>query len=113
MNKKLNTLLILVVILVLDATNGLLKTCSPTFHERFLSGGDEYDMRWEYCTKMTFQKSGFAEWHSWATYINQDHFKALFNNYLKSNTILSTDPKADPNKHLIQLDLAVYDEAQW
>lgn len=35
-------------------TQGLLKTCSPTFHEKFLSSGDEIKMRWEYCTKMTF-----------------------------------------------------------
>ena len=70
-------------------------------------------MRWEYCTKMTFQKSGYAEWHSWATYINKDHFTSLFTNYLKSmglHKLSATDPAADANKHLIQIDLAVYDE---
>jgi len=40
----------------------------PSFHETFLSGSDELGMRWEYCTKMTFSKKGFAEWHSMATY---------------------------------------------
>ena len=70
-------------------------------------------MRWEYCTKMTFQKSGYAEWHSWATYINKDHFAALFNNYVKSHHFEESGTKVNPNKHLIQIDLAVYDEIQW
>ena len=44
----------LIVLLLISTVHCLLKTCSPTFHEKFLSGGDEVGMRWEYCTKMTF-----------------------------------------------------------
>ena len=93
-------------------TSALLKTCSPTFHESFLSGGDEINMRWEYCTKMTFSRAGYAEWHSMATYKNPMQFSKLFANYLLEH---QTDkPEAiDPNKHLLQIDLAIYDQAQW
>lgn len=69
-------------------------------------------MRWEYCTKMTFQKSGYSEWHSWATYRYRDYFDRLYTNYLMETK--STDPeKMDPTKHILTIDLAIYDEVQW
>ena len=42
-------------------------------------------MRWEYCTKMTFSKTGYAEWHSKATYRSKDYYQKLFMNYLMEN----------------------------
>lgn len=71
-------------------------------------------MRWEYCTKVTFKKNGFAEWHSWATYLNERHFSKLFNNYLKYRPKPAGSEKQwdqiDPNVHLTQIDLAIYDQ---
>ena len=66
------TILVLILINILKISNVecLLKTCSPSFDESFLSGGDQINMRWEYCTKMTFSANGYAEWHSWSTYRN-------------------------------------------
>lgn len=92
---------------------GLLKTCRPSFQERFLSGGDQIHMRWEFCTKMIFKKDGFAEWHSWATYRHQDYFKKLYMNFLMEGRRDKDDPMLDMNRHLIQIDLAIYDELQW
>jgi hypothetical protein len=88
--------------------NSLIKTCSPSFDESFLSGGDQINMRWEYCTKMTFSANGFAEWHSWSTYKSKNYFEKLFQNYLLENKIYKED-YLDINKHLIQIDLAIYD----
>ena len=34
----------------------ILKTCRPSFHEKFISGSDEIKMRWEFCTKMIFNR---------------------------------------------------------
>lgn len=70
-------------------------------------------MRWEFCTKMIFKRSGYAEWHSWATYRHQDYFKKLYMNYLLEGKREVEDPAENMNKHLIQLDLAIYDELQW
>jgi hypothetical protein len=53
-----------------SSVHSLFKTCRPTFHDKFFSGGDEFEMRWEFCTKMSFSRQGFAEWHSMATYDN-------------------------------------------
>ena len=97
---------------LLRQAHGILVTCSPTFHESFISGSDETKMRWEYCTKMTFSKSGYAEWHSMASYTSQSKFKKLFINYLMEHKHTDKDAM-DANKHLIQIDLAIYDEAQW
>lgn len=57
---------------------------------------------------MTFSASGFAEWHSWSTYKNKKYFEKLFQNYLLENKIYKED-YLDINKHLIQIDLAIYD----
>jgi hypothetical protein len=73
------------ILLLVSGAQALLKTCSPSFHDKFLSGGDEISMRWEYCTKMTFSKEGYAEWHSKATYRNKDYYQKLFLNYLMEN----------------------------
>ena len=59
---------------LLSACHALVKTCSPSFHEKGISGGDEIDMRWEYCTRMTFAADAEAEWHSWAKYLHEDLF---------------------------------------
>lgn len=99
--------------LQLSLVTCLLKTCRPSFQERFLSGGDQIHMRWEFCTKMIFKKDGFAEWHSWATYRHQDYFKKLYTNFLMEGRRDIDDPMLDMNKHLIQIDLAIYDELQW
>ena len=93
-------------------TQGLLKTCSPTFHEKFLSSGDEIKMRWEYCTKMTFQRSGYSEWHSWATYSYRDYFDKLYTNYLMDTKVKDPE-RMDPTQHILTIDLAIYDEVQW
>ena len=69
-------------------------------------------MRWEYCTKMTFSKTGYAEWHSKATYRSKDYYQKLFMNYLMENHQLDSDAM-DQDKHLLQIDLAIYDEIQW
>jgi len=95
---------ILILLLgVISHVHALLKTCSPSFHETFLSGGDEIGMRWEYCTKMTFSQSGFAEWHSMATYRDKYQFDKLFMNYLFDHK--STEPltvnETDPFQHLL------------
>ena len=94
---------------ILEIVNGLMKTCQPTFHDSFLSGGDEFTMRWEYCTKMTFSSKGYAEWHSWAAYASPLHFSELFDNYVASHNYTDQE-KLDPNRHLLQIDLAIYDE---
>ena len=57
---------------------------------------------------MTFSASGFAEWHSWSTYKNKKYFEKLFHNYLIENKIYKEE-YLDINKHLIQIDLAIYD----
>jgi hypothetical protein len=80
-----------ILALIIGAGQCLLKTCSPSFHDKFLSSGDEINMRWEYCTKMTFSKDGYAEWHSKATYRNKDYFQKLFMNYLIENKHLELD----------------------
>lgn len=93
----------------------LMKTCSPSFHDNFLSGGDELTMRWEYCTKMTFSKHGFAEWHSWSTYRRKDHYSSIFQNYVMEHydKDMLDGSILDPMKHLLKIDLAIYDEIQW
>jgi len=58
-------------------------------------------MRWEFCTKMIFNKRGFAEWHSWATYRHTDYFKKLYTNYMHEGKRDNTDHHLDMNKHLI------------
>lgn len=95
--------------------HALVKTCSPSFHEKGISGGDEITMRWEYCTKMIFGADALAEWNSIATYYHPDMFRALFNTYKKDQDDESPDSKnyLDPKKHLITVDLAIYDEVQW
>ena len=70
---------------LINGANALFKTCVPSFHDNFISGGDEISMRWEYCTKMTFSKDGFAEWHSWATYRRKDLFNLMFQNYVNEH----------------------------
>jgi len=65
---------LLIIWTIIPKTSALLKTCSPSFHESFLSGGDEISMRWEYCTRMTFSKNALVEWHSWATYRFKDYY---------------------------------------
>jgi hypothetical protein len=35
-------------------------------------------MRWEFCTKMSFSKKGYAEWHSMATYMYPQLFEKVF-----------------------------------
>jgi hypothetical protein len=100
----------------INGASALLKTCSPSFHDNFLSGGDEISMRWEYCTKMTFSKSGFAEWHSWSTYRKKETFNLMFQNYVnehKDREHSLQDEILDPNKHMLSIDLAIYDELQW
>jgi hypothetical protein len=87
----------------------LSKLCRPTFHDKYLSGGDEFSMRWEYCTKMSFSRKGYGEWHTMATYEYPELYKAFFLNYLV-DTKESDPDKINPNTHLLQLDLAVYDE---
>ena len=67
-------MLSLYLLIFLEGAQALVKTCYPSFHESFMSGGDEIKMRWEYCTKMTFRSTGYAEWHSWASYSNVDHY---------------------------------------
>ena len=104
--------LYILVAFLLSTTQALLKTCSPNFHERFISGGDEINMRWEFCTKMTFSQKGFAEWHSMATYKDPWEFQQLFGNYLAHHKTNNAEEK-DPNKHLLQIDLAIYDENEW
>jgi hypothetical protein len=86
----------------------------PSFHETFLSGSDEIGMRWEYCTKMTFAQHGFAEWHSMATYKDEAMFDKVWTNYVNdlhwddNEKLLNA---TDKMQHVIQLDLAIYDEA--
>ena len=106
-------LALLLATIELSLVAGLLKTCRPSFQERFLSGGDQIHMRWEFCTKMIFKKDGFAEWHSWAAYRHQDYFQKLYTNFLMESRREPDDPMLDMNKHLIQIDLAIYDELQW
>ena len=98
------------------SVNALVKTCSPTFNEGFLSGSNELGMRWEFCTKMTFAQSGYAEWHSWAAYRDKEYFLKLFQNYVEAGPADDYEdykPDSDPYKHLIQIDLAIYDEVGW
>ena len=66
-----------------------------------------------HCTKMIFKKNGFAEWHSWTTYRHYNYFQKLYTNYLMEGKRDNTDHHLDMNKHLIQIDLAIYDELQW
>jgi hypothetical protein len=75
-----------------------------------MSGSDEIKMRWEYCTKMTFNRNGNAEWHSWATYRNKELYKKLFLNYVVENSQTKTAQELDPNQHFLEIDLAIYDE---
>lgn len=65
----------------ISTCHALVKTCSPSFHEKGLSGGDEISMRWEYCTKMIFGANAISEWHSVATYYHPEIFRELFNVY--------------------------------
>ena len=51
---------LVIVSIALALVNALTKMCAPSFHDTFLSGGDEINMRWEYCTKMTFKRNGQA-----------------------------------------------------
>lgn len=73
------------LLILISSVSALLRTCKPTFHEKFISGSDEVKMRWEYCTKMTFSKNGYAEWHAMASYANKWTFDKLFMNYLIEN----------------------------
>lgn len=84
----------------------------PLFHDYYLSGSDEFQMRWEYCAKMTFKKGNEAEWHSWATYRHEDWFKKLFMNYLKEHNHHSREDM-DMKTRYIEIELAVYDERGW
>jgi len=105
-------MLALILLLVAQNVSALMRTCLPTFHDKFISGGDEIKMRWEYCTKMTFNRNGFAEWHSMATYRSQDMFDKLFKQYVIEKWDYYQE-EIDPSQHLLQLDLAIYDETQW
>ena len=61
---------------------------------------------------MTFGPKNTAEWHSWAIYRHPEYFQKLFTNYLMSEG--ETRPeRMDYKKHLVQVDLAIYDEVQW
>jgi hypothetical protein len=44
-----------------------------------------------------------------ATYTIPEEFTRVFENYLEENKHLEME-YIDPNKHLLQIDLAVYDE---
>ena len=62
---------------------------------------------------MTFSQHGYAEWHSMATYKDFFQFETLFDNYLKDHKNQKNPDETDPNKHLLQIDLAIYDENEW
>jgi hypothetical protein len=89
-----------------------MKVCRPTFHDKYLSGGDEINMRWEFCTKMSFSKLGNAEWHSMASYLYPNMFEKYFQNYLLESQTTDAE-QININRHLLTLDLAIYDEVQW
>lgn len=62
------------LVLLLSVTHAIVKTCSPSFHEKGISGGDEISMRWEFCTKMTFAPNAQAKWETWSLYRHPDYF---------------------------------------
>ena len=76
---------VLILSVWVSTTNALMKTCKPSFANKLISGSDVTKMRWEYCTKMTFSKQGYAEWHAMAAYENPLQFDKLFLNYLMEN----------------------------
>ena len=47
-----------------------------------------------------------------ASYVYPSMFESYFLNYLKESETTNPD-MLDINKHLITIDLAVYDEVQW
>jgi hypothetical protein len=96
------------LIVVVEA---LVKTCSPSFHEKGISGADEMHMRWEFCTKMTFSPSATAKWETWGLYRHPDYFQKLWMNHLIEYK--ADGKKADPLKTLIKVNLLIYDEIQW
>lgn len=59
---------------------------------------------------MIFRRNGFAEWHSWATYRHQDYFQKLYTNFLMEEKKNQDDPALDMSLHLLQIELAIYDE---
>ena len=61
---------------------------------------------------MTFSKNALAEWHSWATYRQKDYYQKLYANFLIDKREEKPD-RFDIDKHLLQIDLAIYDEIQW
>ena len=50
-----------------------------------------------------------------ATYKDVFQFETLFENYLKDHKTKDSQraEETDPNKHLLQIDLAIYDENEW
>jgi len=77
--------LLLLVSIWAQVAQSLMKTCKPSFNNKLISGSDVIKMRWEYCTKMTFSKRGYAEWHAMSAYENSMQFDKLFMNYLIEN----------------------------
>jgi hypothetical protein len=97
---------------LVSGVHSLTKICQPSFHDVYISGGDEINMRWEYCTKMTFKRHGQAEWNVDAYWKYDDQFKKLFLNYLQDHKF-SKPEQTNPLNNLVQIELAVYDENGW